>query len=113
LVLVDLNLADGRTGLGLVEALAQLQVPTINVSGETHTVPEATSAKVILSKPFNENGLAKALATIGEEQRPQTPVRANPEQVVKGQSPAARAHEPTLVMGRDRSWFEWFWRQLS
>ena len=72
LVMVDLNLADGRTGLGLVEALAQLCIPTVIVSGETHTLPETTSAKAVVSKPFNEDILAHALAEV--EQYYQSPM---------------------------------------
>src|SRR5687768_14268489 len=64
LVVVDLKLADGRTGLGLVEALAQLHVPAIIVTGETHTVPEGTSAKAVVGKPFDEDLLGRALAMV-------------------------------------------------
>lgn len=64
LVMVDLNLADGRTGLGLVNTLAELCIPAVIVSGETHTLPETTWAKAVVSKPFDENLLARALADV-------------------------------------------------
>ena len=64
LVMVDLNLADGRTGLGLVHSLADLCIPSVIVSGETHTLPETTWAKAVVSKPFNEHLIAQALADV-------------------------------------------------
>jgi two-component system, response regulator PdtaR len=64
LVMVDLNLADGRTGLGLVNTLADLCIPSVIVSGETHTLPETTWAKAVVSKPFDESLLAQALADV-------------------------------------------------
>ena len=64
LVLVDLNLAEGRTGLALVNTLAELRIPSVIISGETHTVPKTTSAKAIVSKPFNQITLARALAAV-------------------------------------------------
>lgn len=62
--MVDLNLADGRTGLGLVNTLADLCIPSVIVSGETHTLPATTWAKAVVSKPFDENLLAQALADV-------------------------------------------------
>jgi CheY-like chemotaxis protein len=64
LVMVDLNLAEGRTGLALVNTLADLCIPSVIVSGETHTLPETTWAKAVVSKPFNEAMLAQALAAV-------------------------------------------------
>lgn len=64
LVTVDLTLLDGRTGLGLVEALAGLGIPSIIVSGEARLVPQPTAARAVLEKPFNEGLLARALAEV-------------------------------------------------
>jgi two-component system, response regulator PdtaR len=64
LVMVDLNLADGRTGLALVNTLADLCIPSVIVSGETHTLPKATWAKAVVSKPFDEALIAQALAAV-------------------------------------------------
>ena len=64
LVMVDLNLAEGRTGLAMVNTLADLSIPSVIVSGETHTLPKTTWAKAVVSKPFNEAMLAQALAAV-------------------------------------------------
>lgn len=64
LVTVDLTLLDGRTGLRLVDLLAELGIPTIIVSGEAHLVPRPTSARAVLEKPFSEALLARALADV-------------------------------------------------
>jgi two-component system, response regulator PdtaR len=64
LVMVDLNLADGRTGLALVNTLADLCIPSVIVSGETHTLPKTTCAKAVVSKPFDEHLIAQALADV-------------------------------------------------
>ena len=49
LVMVDLNLAEGRTGLALVNTLADLSIPSVIVSGATHTLPKTTWAKAVVS----------------------------------------------------------------
>jgi CheY-like chemotaxis protein len=67
LVLVDLNLAEGRTGLALVNTLAELCIPSVIVSGETHTLPKTTWAKAVVSKPFNQATLAQALAAVEDD----------------------------------------------
>jgi CheY-like chemotaxis protein len=64
LVTVDLTLLDGRTGLRLVDLLAELGIPTIIVSGEARLVPRPTSARAVLEKPFSEDLLARALADV-------------------------------------------------
>jgi len=64
LVMVDLHLAEGRTGLVLVRTLADHRIPSIIVSGETHTLPKVTRAKAVISKPFSEATLAKVLAVV-------------------------------------------------
>ena len=61
LVLSDLNLADGRTGLDLVEALADRGIPAVIVSSEANAVPPTTSAKAVLEKPVHECDLTIAL----------------------------------------------------
>ena len=64
LVMVDLNLAEGRTGLALVNTLADLCIPSVIVSGETHTLPKTTWAKAVVRKPFDEALIAQALAQV-------------------------------------------------
>ncbi|HVG46959.1 MAG TPA: response regulator, partial [Rubellimicrobium sp.] len=78
LVMVDLNLADGRTGLGLVHSLADLCIPSVIVSGETHTLPETTWAKAVVSKPFNENLIAQALADVEADLQHHVAVERSP-----------------------------------
>jgi CheY-like chemotaxis protein len=58
LVVTDLNLADGRTGLGLVDALAEQGIPTVIVSGDAGSVPTSTPAKAVIEKPVHECELA-------------------------------------------------------
>ena len=79
LVMVDLNLADGRTGLGLVNSLADLCIPSVIVSGETHTLPETTWAKAVVSKPFDENLLTRALADVEADLQQHVIVSPTPE----------------------------------
>jgi CheY-like chemotaxis protein len=111
LVMVGLNLADGRTGLGLVEALAQLQVPAIIVSAGLHAVPRTTSAKAVLSKPINDEGLTRALAAVEEELEPPSPVVAGPKRAVASHVNDAVALHTIEVSKPSRSWFNWLWRQ--
>ena len=61
LVLVDLNLADGATGLALVETLAERGIPAMIVSSEAKTVPTTSSAKAVIDKPVHECELTMAL----------------------------------------------------
>lgn len=61
LVLCDLNLADGCTGLGLVENLAERGVPAVIVSSEASSVPSTTSAKAVVEKPVHEVDLTIAI----------------------------------------------------
>jgi CheY-like chemotaxis protein len=61
LVLCDLNLADGWTGLGLVEELAERGIPTVIVSSEAASVPTTTSATAIVEKPVHEVDLTIAI----------------------------------------------------
>ncbi|EYD78406.1 Two-component response regulator [Rubellimicrobium mesophilum DSM 19309] len=79
LVMVDLNLADGRTGLDLVNALADLCIPSVIVSGETHTLPTTTWAKAVVSKPFNEPLLTQALADVEADFQHHVAVEPAPE----------------------------------
>ena len=79
LVMVDLNLADGCTGLDLVNTLADLCIPSVIVSGETHTLPETTWAKAVVSKPFDETLLAQALAEVEAALQHHVAVNPTPE----------------------------------
>ncbi len=69
LVFVDFNLADGRTGLGLVEDLTQMGLPSIIVSGEAKLVPPTSSARAVLMKPFSDRQLAYAIREVGTTER--------------------------------------------
>lgn len=64
LALVDLDLADGPTGLDLVAALATRGVPSIVVSGQTASVPQGHRAAALVPKPIDEGGLAAAIASV-------------------------------------------------
>jgi CheY-like chemotaxis protein len=81
LVLVDLNLAEGRTGLALVNTLAELCIPSVIVSGETNTLPKTTWAKAVISKPFNEATLARALASVEADLQNEVVVRPTLEPI--------------------------------
>jgi CheY-like chemotaxis protein len=61
LVLVDLNLADGATGLSLIEELAEQGIPALIVSNKAMMVPQTTSAKGVIGKPVHECELTMAL----------------------------------------------------
>lgn len=65
-VLVDLNLADGRTGPQLVERLADIGIPSIVISGEVWFLPEDHRAVAVLDKPLRTSELTKALSRISE-----------------------------------------------
>lgn len=62
--LVDLDLADGPTGLGLVDALAGRGIASIMVSGQIGSVPERHGATALLPKPIDERALAGAIAAV-------------------------------------------------
>ncbi len=64
LALVDLDLADGPTGLMLVAALADRGVPSIVVSGQVGAVPPGHRAAALVSKPIDEAALAAAIAAV-------------------------------------------------
>jgi CheY-like chemotaxis protein len=78
-VMVDLNLADGRTGLALVNTLAQLRIPSVIVSGETDTLPKTTWAKAVVSKPFHQALIARALADVEADFQQHVVVDLSPE----------------------------------
>jgi CheY-like chemotaxis protein len=86
LVMVDLNLADGRTGLGLVNSLADLCIPSVIVSGETHALPKTTWAKAVVSKPFDETLLAQALAAVEEDFEHHVAIDPTPEPTPEAES---------------------------
>lgn len=66
LVLIDLDLADGATGLDLVEDLADQGIPSMIVSGQSSTVG-TTRAIDILDKPLKVEHLRKALRRLPEK----------------------------------------------
>lgn len=61
LALVDLDLADGPTGLGLVADLRRRGVPAIIVSGQTATVPLDHGAVALVPKPIDEHAFIAAI----------------------------------------------------
>ena len=61
-VLVDLNLADGRTGPGLVRRLLVEGIPAVIVSGEVGFLPSDHGAVAVLDKPVDTRALAAILA---------------------------------------------------
>ncbi len=65
LVVTDLNLADGPTGLGLVDALAKQGIPTVIVSSDAGSVPAGTPAKAVVKKPVHECELEIAVGRLG------------------------------------------------
>lgn len=64
LVVTDLNLADGPTGLDLVDALAEQGIPTVIVSSEAGSVPGNSPAKAVLEKPVHDCDLAIAIGRL-------------------------------------------------
>ena len=65
LVVTDLNLADGPTGLGLVDALAERGIPTVIVSSDAGSVPAGTPARAVVKKPVHECELEIAVGRLG------------------------------------------------
>lgn len=110
-VLVDLKLADGSTGLGLVEALAQLRVPTIIVTGETQAVPRSTSAKAVIGKPFDEELLAQALAAVEARPPSSASVSSPAPQAGVGVADGAVLSPLDGAAQPRRNWWSWLWRQ--
>jgi CheY-like chemotaxis protein len=86
LVMVDLNLAEGRTGLALVNTLADLSIPSVIVSGETQTLPRTTWAKAVVSKPFSEAILAQALAAVEADLQSRVAIDPTQPPVVTGKA---------------------------
>ena len=66
-VLVDLNLADGRTGPQLVERLADIDIPSIVISGEVRFLPEGHRAFAVIEKPLRTSELTAALSEISRQ----------------------------------------------
>ena len=64
LVLTNLNLADGPTGLDLVDALAEQGIPTVIVSSDVGSVPAGTPATAVVKKPVHECELEIAVARL-------------------------------------------------
>ena len=63
--LVDLGLADGRTGLLVAVELRRLAIPFVIVSGELGFLPEDHGAAALLEKPVRGTALLEALEGIG------------------------------------------------
>lgn len=64
--LVDINLADGDSGLSLASWLAEQNIPSLHVSGNCPANREATRALGCLSKPFSPRDLVGSLKAAQE-----------------------------------------------
>jgi CheY-like chemotaxis protein len=104
LVLVDRDLADGRTGLGLVGALSQLNIPSILIADDDGELPEPSSAKAVLCDPLDEEQVAQALAALEANPVPQAPVVASPAPQPVNEPPAIA---PSLLS----RWAGWLWQR--
>lgn len=67
LVLVDLNLADGRTGLDLVAKLKSWGIPSIIMSGETEYLDGSEDALAVLEKPVHPVLLERTLERVSQQ----------------------------------------------
>ena len=63
--LIDLNLADVRTGHMVVEKLSSLGIPCIVISGEARHNANIGKALAVLEKPVNTEVLRRILDEIG------------------------------------------------
>ena len=63
--LVDLGLADGRTGLLVAAELRRLGIPFVIVSGELGFLPEDHGAAALFEKPVSGPALLEALEKVG------------------------------------------------
>ena len=61
IVLVDLTLADGRTGPALIEQLNETGIRSIVISGELSFLPPDHSAAAVLAKPLKSGDLQDTL----------------------------------------------------
>jgi DNA-binding response OmpR family regulator len=61
LALVDLNLADGRTGARIAALLAEAGCAVVMATGQPRDVPPGTPAHAILPKPYSPHVLIGAL----------------------------------------------------
>ena len=66
-VLVDLSLADGRTGPKLLETLSEMGVPSIVVSGEYGFLPDDHGAVAVIEKPLHVRQLVRALSLVPDD----------------------------------------------
>ena len=92
LALVDLDLADGPTGLKLVADLADRGVPSVVVSGQAGAVPLGHRAAALVTKPIDEAALAAAIASVERGAGPERRLRAQ-DAAARDESPDGRAPE--------------------
>jgi|TARA_R100001244_G_scaffold44182_1_gene39723 DNA-binding response OmpR family regulator len=62
--LVDINLADGDSGLSLAGWLAEQNIPSLHVSGNCPADRDATAAVGCLQKPFSPRDLIGSLKAV-------------------------------------------------
>ena len=102
LVLADLNLADGCTGLALVEALAHQGIPAVIGSSEANTVPATTSDKAVLEKPVHECDLTIALERLNSGAGPSGSVQHEQTEALMNQAHAPES-AARAILGMFRS----------
>ena len=66
LVIVDLDLADGPTGLALVGWLKERGIASIIVSGQADALDDDHGAACVLVKPVDEARLGRAIASLAD-----------------------------------------------
>lgn len=59
--LVDLNLADGRTGMEIAAALHRNGTAVVMATGQPEDVERSRSIRAILSKPYSDSAIVAAL----------------------------------------------------
>lgn len=63
--LIDIDLADGRTGIAAAEWLQERGIPSIFVTGQDRTAAEASVALATVGKPIDPAELARLLPLFG------------------------------------------------
>lgn len=104
LVLVDRDLADGPTGLGLVGALSRLSIPSILIGDGCGEPQETTSAKAVLSNPLDEEQVAQALAALEAKPMRQAQLVARP-------APVPVNERPAIARSLLSRWAAWLWHR--
>ena len=78
IAIVDLQLADGRSGLKIAEKLSELGVQCLFTTGDPPTEPVSAHAVGCLVKPYTYDDLVRAIRTAEDAVRGREPVRPKP-----------------------------------